>query len=44
MSVVTDLPETLAPAPMPQQVRSRHRRGAGRWVVLTVVVLGAWSC
>src|SRR4051812_47104852 len=35
MSVATSLPETATE--LPKQVRSRHRRGAGRWVVLAVV-------
>jgi raffinose/stachyose/melibiose transport system permease protein len=41
MATVTTLPDA-SPAPVKvKPVRSRHRRGAARWVVLAVVVLAA---
>jgi raffinose/stachyose/melibiose transport system permease protein len=40
MSVVTTVPAAPTVQPV-KPVRSRHRRGAARWVVLAVVVLGA---
>jgi raffinose/stachyose/melibiose transport system permease protein len=39
MSVVINPSETQARLPKP--VRSRHRRGAGRWVVLGLITVGA---
>ena len=40
MSTVT-LPDTPRPTIRAKQVPSRHRRGAGRWVVLVAVTIGA---
>ena len=40
MTAVTTLPEAPAPTKV-KPVRSRHRRGATRWVVLAVVTLAA---
>jgi raffinose/stachyose/melibiose transport system permease protein len=39
MSVATNLSDTAAP--LPTSVRSRHQRGAARWVILTAVTIGA---
>jgi raffinose/stachyose/melibiose transport system permease protein len=41
MTVVATLPDTTAAAGRPRPVQSRHRRGAGRWVVLGLVTIGA---
>jgi raffinose/stachyose/melibiose transport system permease protein len=41
MTVVATLPDTPARVGRPRPVQSRHRRGAGRWVVLGLVTIGA---
>ena len=41
MSAVTTLSDQTAQPVRPKQAPDRYRRGAGRWVVLAVVVIGA---